>query len=294
MPSLLRLSLMSFLLGWVFFNPTSLPTETNVGIVEVVEYDDTPWYKTNILCLLLTLAILGCFGFFVYAQWFSNDDSIKLASRITLGILGGLYYMEALFFSGTPRYLWNQTDPEGIDVYVERVKRSAPEIGFHVECYHHETRHRTVRDSNGNTRTESYTVKVTTYRGSDVLHYSSWDDVSGVLAGVGEEYRMTRCRFSKNYIFADERSRDEYEHQWSHFKNSHRHRDTHMDTWITFHVNGYTGRKLAIVGENDVHCCVHLAWYLLSTLLVGSYIYRSWFQNISIKQSFEFMKRIKI
>jgi len=276
-----------------YFYPTSLPKDDGGVEKELIEYDATPWYKTNFFCLFFSIATLTSLCFFIYSEFFSVNPQEILGGRVSLGVCYGLYFIEAFFVSTTPRYLWNQTDPEGIDVYVDRVKCVPPQVVFHVECYHYETHYRTVTDSNGNTRTESYTEKVVTHRASENLQFSTWNDVSGELKGVGTEYRMTRCRFKKSYMFADERSRDAYEYQWDYFKKTNN-RDTHMDAWIHFHINGYIARKLAIVGEHEMHCCVHLAWYLVSSLFLGSYIYRSWFQDMSVKQSFEFVKCIKI
>ena len=78
---------------------------------------------------------------------------------------------------------------------------------FHATCYHYETRYhtRTVRDANGNNRTETYTTqeKVITHSATEYLRPSYTKDDSG---SVDEVRAMTDIIFVKylvGYKFAD-------------------------------------------------------------------------------------------
>lgn len=84
------------------------------------------------------------------------------------GILSYFANLIESYFSSTRKYLTNSV--EGIvNLYdeLERLQKSAPSIIFNAECYHFETRTRTVyyQDANGNTQS-----RIETYQERVLLH----------------------------------------------------------------------------------------------------------------------------
>eukprot|EP01124_Arcella_intermedia_P024716 TRINITY_DN4239_c0_g1_i3.p2 TRINITY_DN4239_c0_g1~~TRINITY_DN4239_c0_g1_i3.p2 ORF type:complete len:391 (+),score=20.68 TRINITY_DN4239_c0_g1_i3:40-1212(+) len=253
-------------------------------------YENTPWWSENKLNLFFTICVFGGLGFFLYTLMHQH---LLAAGGAVFGVLALIYYIEASC-SGTRKYLSSMTTPEGIHHYIHRIRSTYPRIRFHVECYHHETRHRTRTDADGKTHHETYTEKVVTHRESEEFFYDIWDDVSGQLVGVGDMYRFTRVRFHKLYVFADEYTRGCWENHVQSIQHRNRHRDSHMDFWSTFDIPDYQDRLLAINGDNtDIPTCLGLGWYALCSIFFVGYIYRSWFHNLSTKQSYDFVKRIR-
>lgn len=86
---------------------------------------------------------------------------------------------------------------------------------FTCECYHFETRYRTVTyyetvdgKSVQRTRTESYQEKVVTYSGSEDFRYKSSEDVSYQISDDIYCNDFIKIKFSHNYLFANEETRN--------------------------------------------------------------------------------------
>jgi hypothetical protein len=145
-------------------------------------------------------------------------------------------YPKSLFASG---YLKGTKDTEGIHQHISRIKNVAPNLWFHIQCYHYETRTYTTTDSRGVTTTHTETVRVNTYSETDYFRYDAWDDISGEIKGLSATSEITRVRFSKCFVFADEKTRGKYVAAANSIQSRNRHRDTHMDFSSGFNVAGY-------------------------------------------------------
>jgi len=282
--------------------PMDLRYVSNMSIKEdIVEvnaddlYENTHWITENKLNLIITLVIvvfLVCVIVFLAQNIPVN--SIQTIICLSLCGVGILLYMIESCCSSTRQYLWSVTDPEGIQYHIHRVRSSAPRLCFHVECYHYETYTTTTTDSQGKQTTSTRTEKHVTYRESQPFHYDCWDDISGDLIGVGELYRLTRVRFHKTYVFADEHTREAWEAEARNIQDRNRCRDTHMDFWHCLDIPSYVPRMLAVPGnEPELPRGVGKNWYILSSLLLCGYCYRSWFHSISTRQSYDYVKRIQ-
>ena len=105
---------------------------------------------------------------------------------------------------------------------------SPPEIKFHIECYHYETRTHT--DDEGRTHTE--TVKVVTYRGSKLMKIHVWVDQSppSYTLNYLENIHVTRL-WTDKIILMSPRARARRENQFARFVNNNRWRDMHYEAW---------------------------------------------------------------
>jgi len=203
------------------------------------------------------------------------------------------YFIETCC-SPTRQYLSDVTDPNGVQGHIHFVRCNPPHISFHVECYHYETVTETTMDSDGKKTTKTREEKRVTHRESQPFVYDCWDDISGELIGVGHLYRLTRVRFNKSFVFADDLTCRAWEEEARMIQDRNRHRDVHMDFWHTLEIPSFTPRMLAINGpQEDVPKCLGLGYYFVLSLFFCGYCYRSWFHSISTKQSYQFVKRIK-
>jgi len=262
-------------------------------------YENKHFIHSNKWNLFFTIYTLVGIAIIIWC-FIPSDDNVCYASGfgnwVALGLTGAgilIYWIESFCCSASCKYLNDVVDPEGIQVHINTIKTKSPSIHFTIECYHYETYTTTTTDANGNVTTQTRTERVVTYRETQPFRYSEWDDISGELIGVGAKYRVTKVRFSKKYVFADEHTRNCWEAAYNDIQSRNRHRDVHMDAWHGFSINGYRGRMLAMVNPDEPPMCLKLVWYVLSSLVLFGYCFRSWFHSISTKQRFKYIKRVK-
>lgn len=139
----------------------------------------TPHFRSG-FCNLLAL---GALGFIIAASVMQdsdptpqvhnddynndpNDNGNAALPAIASGVFGVVYllYLIESCCSDSRRYMSNFKDVDGAEAFLSQMVDTPPDVAMTCECYHYETRYRTVSstDSNGRTttRTESYTVKV--------------------------------------------------------------------------------------------------------------------------------------
>jgi len=120
-------------------------------------------------------------------------------------------------------------------------------------------------------------------------------------------------RFSKVFAFADDRTRGKYQHAATDIQSRNRWRDTHMDFTSGFNVKGYRERKLclrdpeqrpfwyvllfransALVIHSRFLNSMNMGWFCLASWLLSGYCFRSWLDASSVKQRFQYVKRVK-
>ena len=114
------------------------------------------------------------------------------------------------FFCKEYQYLANLRDVSSSARTVRNLRSTKPVISFHIQCYHYETRYRTVSDTktdaNGKTytetRTESYQERVNSHRANERYHFDHHeDDSSDNLDGINCE-GVTRIRLIKGNILS--------------------------------------------------------------------------------------------
>jgi len=219
--------------------------------------------------------------------------------KIYLGILGGIYliYFIDVFCTNTRKYLSNMDYLEDFMTFINRIKSTPPTMGFSCECYHYETRYRTVhyKDSQGNSRTrqESYQEKVVTHRETERFNYREWEDISGNVTQDILVFIATKVKFTKNWVCGDQRTLQIYEEQKGRFIGRNKFRDVHFSFWTFYDINGFQDRKLCIVdlGQSSPH--MKFSSYLMfSLLLMCSWPYRMWLEYKTVRSRFHVTKRI--
>jgi hypothetical protein len=196
---------------------------------------------------------------------------------------------------GNMSYLSNQHTDLSLSEMISRVRQAAPEIGFNCRCWHTETRTRTVRDSKGNTRRETYTETVTTYRESQGFNFSGWDDISGnLLASDVTFYPLTKVKCDKRFVFTDEKTRLSYDAIGADLYNRNRFRDVHCDVTPYFKIAGFKSRLLCVDKPSEKPVCLSPSGYALTTVLCLNWLFDRWFQNTTVKGYFTVVKRITL
>ena len=158
-----------------------------------------------------------CFWLYVvytfYAEltnWYNENPELEELRIAPYILIPSIYFILLIehFFCKEFQYLAHLRDVSSSARTVRNLRSTKPVITFHIQCYHYETRYRTVTDTktdaNGKryteTRTESYQKRVDTHRAIERYHFDRHeDDSSDNLDGINCE-GVTRIRLIKGNI----------------------------------------------------------------------------------------------
>jgi hypothetical protein len=280
----------------------------NEVLLEVGDYERDDPACNNKLNLIFTLffAVALILLLWCWSPFIVGGEGVGLSSEecynsgfgpyLILGFVGVFYlsYMIETGCSPTCGYLGETSGALGIHEHIDRVRAERPSLWFSVECWHNETHTYTKTDSEGRSTTHTETRKVVTYREKSFFNFRQWDDISGDLRGLATIHNVTRLRFSKTYVFADDHTEHAYKHAAHEIQARNRHRDTYMDFSSGMDIRGYVDRMLCVRDRNRMHCCMNMGCFCLSSWFLCGYCYRSWFDSSTIKQRYKHIKRLQI
>eukprot|EP00055_Hartaetosiga_balthica_P003776 m.8965 g.8965 ORF g.8965 m.8965 type:complete len:395 (-) comp3319_c0_seq1:261-1445(-) len=232
----------------------------------------------HLKCLILTLGIWvmiilrlivafnrAAFGYYSHVPSTFEEETFFFPTLFGIYLI---YLIEACC-SSTKGYVNNKMqDP---NPHVAQVLDSPPQITFHIQCYHYETRTRTVRDSNGNTKTETYTERVNTHSASMVFHIQQWYDDSAPF--FVPNYEICQLKFSKSFKFTDASfSRYKMEREVFIREND---RDVHYSFTEGRYIAGMKKKALTYHENADLPCSTSPTWFWIFTLLTLSWFIRT-------------------
>eukprot|EP01083_Nonionella_stella_P139572 425994_1 len=191
-----------------------------------------------------------------------------------------IVYLMECWFSNSRKYLSQSMIKESAYQYVERIRNTAPDIWWKVECYHMEPVYEAIRDGYGNEigRRKVKEQRVTTWNARQSYKYGSWSDVSKQLTGL-EQYKLTKLTFSKDYCFANNAASKRFYRARDTFKRNND-QDTFQDFTEGMDVNGYNSKLLAEVQDGSTPCFLNLFWFWIASVCLLSPIYRMWFSSV--------------
>lgn len=257
------------------------------------EASDLKYAKASYNFISLTLTILSLTSLLLmilYGSVFYEYDQAHIW-LIVFAVSTSLYGLEALIIpfctESTLKFLFNKLHggPNSSEhAYFVNIRNTAPELWMHIECYHYETRTRTVyhthRDSNGNTtrqpRTETYTEKVVTYRESKQKQFGSWIDNSGVapkLVDIDQSKFGILVRLRQTVEFDTPETANFMQQQANNFRSQNMNRDTHYSFTESLKREDFKS-ALFLVDKDRMPRLVGPGWYVLSTLLFCAWPYR--------------------
>ena len=276
--------------------PAYKPIEQNPpGMLhQGVQKEDNCCYNT--FCWIFQLAVWGLIGvivtFIILKK--ANSDSLR-------GLLGGfgacyLVYIILEFCSPTSKYLCNKSSGQGMYEKMGSHFRTPPEIRFHCECYHYETRHHTRTDSNGNTEHYTTTERVTTYTETYSMPYYSERDVSGLFYLNCDKAYIQKKHYIKLELieeinFADAISYMDYEYEKDHFWRRNRFRDVHFDFNESRIIPGMVHHNLVKMTQVEP-CTVNFFFFFLFTIFTFSEFYKSYVNSFCVYQKFRVRKLV--
>ena len=228
-----------------------------------------------------------------------NDVKQKSTPVIAFAICY-LIYIILEFCSSTAKYICNKTTQAGIYQKMGEYYRTYPVFRFYCECYHYETRRRTVRTKSkkGKTRTKTVTqrVRVTTHKETYDFPYYSERDVSGLFyLDCDTAFVNRKCYILLDIFdeinFADAISYMDYQTQKDLFWRRNRFRDVRFHFEESRFIPGLVRENLVSLTESDP-CCVNFFFYFLFTLLTFVEFYRIYFDSLCIYQTYRIRKLV--
>ena len=268
-----------------------------------VEHHWLTWGSVLSLLLWTSVALLA-------------NPSMAKSGYVHLFVAGaGLTYVIHSFALPTFRYLWNLNPVEDVVTYVRQLRAAPPQIGFTCECYHMETRTRQVTEAyteysqqydslsrsyrsvpvtKYRTRTETYQERVVTYRGNEAFLYSRWEDVSPQLTPDIYKYQATRIDLSLRVECGDQETWNRYLDAKHRFIDSHKRRDRSFDFHEYKRVDGFRPHVMSIVDLTKQSPLMHWFPYTASTLLGLSWVYRTWFERVTVVGDISLWKRVYV
>ena len=211
----------------------------------------------------------------------------------------GLFYLVYIileFCSPTSKYLCHKSSDQGIYYQMGRHFRTPPEIIFHCECYHYETRVTYSKDSKGHSHAHRTRERVTTYRESYSLPYYSERDVSGLFylncdKAYAQRKKYIKLELVEEINFADAISYYDYERAKAAFWRRNRFRDVHFDFTESRIIPGLLQHNLVKL-VNKEPCLVNYFWFFLATIITMAEFYRLYIDSISVYQKFKVRKLV--
>ncbi len=244
-----------------------------------------------IIQVLLWIAIPFLIISLILYEW---QDS-QTATITTTSIL---YIIYVITNSCSPmcKYLFHKYSSDSIHKLMKNLFYNPPVITFRIECYHYETRVRTHRDSKGNTHTSYERRKVTTWWGSEKFNYFSWRDISGLfLLDSGkvlqsEKKVYIKLALSKNFQFADDITRMDYQRQKDLFYSRNRWRDTHCSLTENRTINGFNEYNMVRISDKKPPCISGWAFLFFTYILPFSELFKMYINTFCVEQDYSIKK----
>ena len=220
-------------------------------------------------------------------------DALRYFAIVIMSISPVIVFIESIF-SHELAYLKNIMQDDTAGSYIQKMHEVPPEIVMIVECYHYETRTRVVYyiNANGNpqSRTETYTERVTTFVDRDEFSFGSWVDVSKrELPPLGYA-SLTRVKIDPCILFGDQETTDDYASQVSEMIERNRHRDVFTDYFAKRQIPGLQRRFSTYVDLNVRPWWIRRLYFWIATLLMMSWPYR-WFFRAKTSKTYYILKK---
>ncbi|GBG34701.1 Transmembrane protein 151-like [Hondaea fermentalgiana] len=264
-----------------------IPLADSTWDPEAVSYTRPKWPVAGLIFSAGTLFTGVAFLSLLDDGASSEDD--REPWMIALIIFSILYLVESLMNLRTFLNMEHTGTHDPEHEYFVAIRQRPPRLVMHAECYHYETRVRSVResyqDANGNThhrtRHETYQEKVVTCRYSEAKHYASWMDLSGAgprLAEVNQKYVGILVHVKKKLECDDPDTETDLESQAQRFRDRYRNRDSHFDYRESLEIDGF---RPTVFLHDASRTPVYIGpkAYVIATLLLCSWPYRVYVQT---------------
>eukprot|EP00794_Sanderia_malayensis_P013878 gene13878-15326_t len=188
---------------------------------------------------------------------------------------------------------------ESIMDVVNSLKRKRVERNMIVECWHMETRPRSVDDTDSNgdakSKTETYQEKVVTYRENKPFLYDNCEDMSYPEEGLQFHRKGVAClKLLKDVECGDDETMDRFNEMKQEMITRNERRDANITFSFEDTIPGFEKRICAYADTNQKAWWMNLSCYWLSTVFLCSWPFRVMFNWKTTKAEYTIKKRLFI
>ena len=210
--------------------------------------------------------------------------------------LSYIYMLIESYWSAEKQYVSSILMDVSVIDFVEKLKRTEPQRIMSIECYHWETRIRTVyyTDSNGNTqtRTETYQERVTTYTEQRVFPVGSTEDISDPEGLRFDLYGVTRLKLTPDVQCGDEETMTKFSEMQQQMIEDNKHRDDCIDFTYSDVIDGFQKRICAYSDPKYRPFWMNAGVFWVSSLFGLNWIFRIIFNWKTTKCEYTIKKLI--
>eukprot|EP00794_Sanderia_malayensis_P013881 gene13881-15329_t len=229
---------------------------------------------------------------------YARELSYFLTMSIVMVISSYLCIFAESFFSTEKKYISNILQDGSAMDFVNTLKRKRVERNMMVECWHMETRTRTVyyTDSNGNqqSRVETYQEMVVTYRENNPFLYGNCEDISDPEGPKINRKGVTRLKLLKDVECGDDETEDKFNEMKQEMVTRNEHRDANITFSLEDTIPGFEKRICAYADTSQKAWWMNLSCYWLSTVFLCSWPFRIMFNWKTTKAEYTIKKRLFI
>ena len=223
-----------------------------------------------------------------------RPEFIKKMS-VAFGIIHFIYILVEIF-SPTGKYICHKSSDIGMNEKMGRYFRTAPKIIFHCECYHNEIHYYTTKDKFGNVHQHYKTIKVITFEQDYEMPYYSERDISGLFylncdEAIVKKKVYIKLKVKEEINFADAISIMDYQNEIDKFYALNRYKDEFFEFSEKRIVPDLVHHNLIKLGKEEPFLSKYF-FFILSTLLTLSELYKLYFDSLCVFQRFKVRKII--
>ena len=222
-----------------------------------------------------------------------RPEFIKKIS-IAFGIIHFIYILVEIF-SPTGKYLCHKNSGESMKENMGRYFKTVPKIIFHCECYHNEIKYYTTTDKFGRVHQHHKTVKVVTFQEDYEMPFYSERDVSGLFylncnEAMAKKKVYIKLKLKEEINFADAISIMDYQNEIDKFYARNRPKDVYFDFQEIRKIPDLIHHNLIRLKNEPI--LSKYFFFILTTLLTFSELYKLYFDSLCIFQRFKVRKLI--
>lgn len=189
--------------------------------------------------------------------------------------------VESCCCSAERQYLSSVMLDVSVADYVDKLKRTDPQRVMMIECYHWETRTRTVyyTDANGNTqsRTETYQEMVVTYTEQKIFPIGCAVDISSPDGPVFNIYKVTRLKLTPDIQCGDDETLNKFNKMRDQMIEENEHRDVHINFTYDDVIDGFQKRICAYSDGKYKPFWMNSVFFWIATILGFTWVFRMFF-----------------
>ena len=214
-----------------------------------------------------------------YGQLFGVIATIAVICVIVLPFI----FMVESYCSSDWKYIKNLKPISSDREAIESIGNAKPTVTMHAECFHYETRYRTVSytDANGNTQTrlETYQEQVITSNHVEPYLFTHWFDSSKSTVRDVSKAGVIKIKMDLTVQFGDQTTAEDFQENFKRFQDKNRNRDTYVNFYVSTTVAGFEKRLTGYTGNKPIW--INSVCFWISTIFCLGWPYRMLFNRIT-------------